>query len=770
MSDRPAWLGDMLALQQAVAARAADFDRIADAVVERTLDILPAATGAIIEIREDDHMVYRAASGGAVLQLGLRLKLQGSLSGRCIATGEPQICFDAATDDRVDRDACRQVGVGSMILVPLPYQGEVAGVLKAYSDRPNAFDEGDLDIARLVAGPAITGLANAGHNDALRRFAATFDKAAVGIAHVSPDGRFLLVNDRFAAISGYDIDELIGLHFRHISHPDDYLEDAKSAAALIAGEAESYAIEKRYVRKDGSIVWIMLTVSLVRDEAGDPDFFVSVVEDISAQRTAELANDAKSAFLANMSHEIRTPMNGILGFVDLLLDAELPSEQRRQVRMIADSGRALMRLLNDILDLSKIEAGLMDMVSEPFELAHALNACLNLVRPSANQKGLALTAAIDPALPHMAVGDGLRLRQIVLNLLGNAVKFTEAGSISLVARALPKSRLEVSVEDTGPGIAPDRHAAIFDKFVQADPGTAGRFGGTGLGLAISAQLARLMGGSLTLDSALGRGSRFSLVIPLDAHCDVAPPPSPARPKARASFDGARILVAEDHDINQMLIRAMLERLGCAVDIADDGARAIDMVARAGGLGTPYALVLMDIQMPVMNGIDAARALRSRGTDPAALPIIALSANAHHEDAAATRAAGMQAHLTKPIRLPALQEALQTWLPSAPASDDSASEQALIDSLRDRYLGRRREVQAAAQAVLAAAAPDGTAIEALAGMAHKLAGNAAMFGEHEVGIAAQGVDQALADREAKDALDPRARTAIEAFLDSCNGLT
>ena len=140
MTDRPAWLADMLALQQAVAARAADFDRIADAVVERTLDILPAATGAIIEIREDDHMVYRAASGGAVLQLGLRLKLQGSLSGRCIATGEPQICFDAEVDDRVDRDACRQVGVGSMILVPLPYQGEVAGVLKAYSDRPNAFD------------------------------------------------------------------------------------------------------------------------------------------------------------------------------------------------------------------------------------------------------------------------------------------------------------------------------------------------------------------------------------------------------------------------------------------------------------------------------------------------------------------------------------------------------------------------------------------------------------------------------------------------------
>ncbi|MGN6374174.1 MAG: ATP-binding protein, partial [Sphingomonas sp.] len=598
------------------------------------------------------------------------------------------------------------------------------------------------------------------------RFAATFDKAAVGIAHVSPDGRFLLVNDRFAAISGYDSDELIGLHFRYISHPDDYLEEARRAAGLLAGEADSYAIEKRYVRKDGSIVWIMLTVSLVRDDAGQADFFVSVVEDLSAQRTAELANEAKSAFLANMSHEIRTPMNGILGFVDLLLDAELPSEQRRQVRMIADSGRALMRLLNDILDLSKIEAGLMDMVSEPFELAHALNACLNLVRPSANQKGLALDAAIDPALPHMAIGDGLRLRQIVLNLLGNAVKFTTSGSVSLVARALPNARLEVSIEDTGPGIAPDRQAAIFDKFVQAEPGTAGRFGGTGLGLAISAQLARLMGGSLTLDSALGRGSRFSLVVPLEAHCDVTPPPPPAAPKEKVDFDGARILVAEDHDINQMLIRAMLQRLGCAVDIASDGAQAIELVEQARERGAPYALVLMDIQMPVMDGIEAARALRSRGIDATVLPIIALSANAHHEDIAATRAAGMQAHLTKPIRLPSLREALQAWLPPSEAASDRSDEQALIDSLRDRYLMRRREVEGAARTLLAMAAPTAEARRALGEQAHKLAGNAATFGEPEVGIAAQEIEEAVTANSAETALDPHARAAIQRFLDRC----
>jgi PAS domain S-box-containing protein len=742
MPDHPSWLPAILSLQEAVAEHAADLSQIVDLVVARTLDILPAATGAIIEMRDGEVMVYRAASGTAVQQLGLRLKVSGSLSGRCITTGEPQLCVDSEEDDRVDREACRRIGVRSMMLVPLPFQGAIVGVLKAYSDRPAAFAPADMDIARLIAGPVVTGLANAANTESARQFTATFEKAAVGIAHVAPDGRLLRVNGRFAAISGYSAEELVGLHFRRISHPDDYAEDARSAAALMAGEAESYSIEKRYIRKDGSIVWINLTVSLVRDASGAPDFFVSVVEDVSARRTAELASEAKSAFLANMSHEIRTPMNGILGFADLLLDGELGAEQRRQLRMIADSGRALMRLLNDILDLSKIEAGQMELASEPFELAHALNACLNLVRPSADQKGLALVAAIDPALPHRATGDGLRLRQIVLNLLGNAVKFTAAGSVTLVARALPGERFEISVEDTGPGIDPDRQAAIFQKFVQADALTAERYGGTGLGLSISAQLARLMGGTLALDSTPGKGSRFILTLPLEPMCDVAPEQAPTAGDVTPSFSHARVLVAEDHDVNQELIRAMLGRLGCEVDIAADGAQAIAMVDEAIAADRPYDLLFMDMQMPIMDGRTATRMLRETGIGPDMLPIIALTANAHEEDVATMRAAGTQGHAAKPIQLTTLRAILAQWLPNAGSAEHSVGEAALIDALRQRYQQRRDEVVARAQALLASQSVSAADIRELAGLAHKLAGNAATFGEPKVGVAAYALEATI----------------------------
>ena len=766
MNDNPSWLPAMLALQEAVAERATDFDRIVDIVVERTLVIIPAAVGAIIEMRDGDEMVYRAASGTAVRQMGLRLKLSGSLSGRCITTGEPQICADSERDPRVDRDACRRVGVRSMMLVPLTFQGAIVGVLKAYSDRPDAFGPEVLDIARLIAGPVVTGLANAAHAEETRRYAATFDKAAVGIAHVAPDGRLLSVNHRFAAISGYSEEELIGLHFRHISHPDDYLEDARSAAELIDGKADSYTIEKRYIRKDGSIIWINLTVSLVRDAAGDPDFFVSIVEDVSARRSAELASAAKSAFLANMSHEIRTPMNGILGFADLLLDGELPPEQRRQVKMIADSGRSLLRLINDILDLSKIEAEQMDIASEPFELAHALNACLNLVRPTADQKGLALTATFDPALPHMVIGDGLRLRQVVLNLLGNAVKFTASGSVRLTARALPHGHLEVSVEDTGPGISPDRQLAVFDKFVQADAKVAGRYGGSGLGLSISTQLVRLMGGTLSLQSTPGSGSRFTFNIPLEALCDAVPAPSTTT-RDQADLAGARILVAEDHDVNQELIRAMLDRLGCTVDIAPDGAEAISMVVEASRRGAPYRLLLMDVQMPIMDGLEAARALRRQGIDADQLPVVALTANAHEEDIVAARAAGMQDHLAKPIRLDALRDTIIKWVPGSTRTPaPSEEEEALVHALRDRYLKRRGEVENAVRSLYAADAPHATELASSARLAHKLAGNAAMFGEGAVGDAALLVEETLIDSVRHDCITDAARNAMKAFLEAC----
>lgn len=235
--DSPGWMQEMLALQSAVTEAYADFQQIIDEVVARALRIIPLATGAIVEMRDGEDVVYRAASGTSIKQIGLRLALSGSLSGVCIATGETQFCHDSETDPRVDRDACRKVGVRSMMLVPLPYHGQSVGVLKVYSGQVAAFSRADLDIVRLMAGPIVTGFANAAHSDAARHFAATFEQAAVGLAHCSPEGRFLLVNDRFCEIAGYSRDELVGLDYRQITHPADYEIDARLAGRLLLGRS-----------------------------------------------------------------------------------------------------------------------------------------------------------------------------------------------------------------------------------------------------------------------------------------------------------------------------------------------------------------------------------------------------------------------------------------------------------------------------------------------------------------------------------------------------
>nr|WP_176392325.1 ATP-binding protein [Sphingomonas sp. CDS-1] len=757
----PGWMKEMLALQSAVAEAYADFQQIIDEVVVRALRIIPLATGAIVEMRDGEEVVYRAVSGTSIKQIGLRLALSGSLSGTCIATGETQFCHDSETDPRVDRDACRKVGVRSMMLVPLPYHGQTVGVLKVYSDRMAAFTRADLDIVRLMAGPIITGFANAAHSDAARRFAATFEQAAVGLAHCSPEGRFLLVNDRFCDIAGYSREELAGLDYRQITHPADYEIDARLAGRLLLGEISDFAYEKRYVRKDGGVVWINLTVSLVRDAAGGPDFFVSVVEDISARHSAEMASAAKTGFLANMSHEIRTPMNGILGFADLLLGAGLPPEQHHQVKMIADSGRAMMRLLNDILDLSKVEAGQMEIAHEPFDLIHALDACLNLVRASAGQKGVELIRDIADDLPRMMLGDGLRLRQVVLNLLGNAVKFTAEGHVALRVHLDGADRLVIAVEDSGPGIAPERQAAIFEKFVQADVGTAARFGGSGLGLSISAQLVTLMNGELSLDSTVGQGSRFTLHLPFE-QADAAALSSIALPPAGTAVHLAdlRVLVAEDHDVNQELVRAMLERIGCTATIVPNGAQALAAVLRAREEGAPYDILLMDMQMPVMDGLDAARAIRGQGVTAHELPILALTANAFGEDVHASLAAGMQAHLVKPLRLADLQQALATWLPAKAIEEAPEAFDPVTQQLSERFREKTALWSVLLTRLLDDPAPAGEALEEAQGELHKIAGTAAMFGQATLGSAAEAAEQALRERGQMDAaVAGRIRTVI-----------
>jgi len=382
-----------------------------------------------------------------------------------------------------------------------------------------------------------------------------------------------------------------------------------------------------------------------------------------AKLEAEAASAAKSIFLATMSHEIRTPLNGVIGFADLLLQSPLNAEQKRFVQLQRDAGMGLLTVINDILDFSKLEAGKFQIEPVDADFPALLRSCGALFQPAAREKGLTLTVEIAPNVPQRGRLDGYRLRQAVSNLLSNAVKFTRAGSVVLRAEGIVadgETRLRLAVRDTGIGIPADKLGKLFQHFSQVDGSISREFGGTGLGLAISRRIIGLMGGTLGVESVLGTGSVFTIEVPYQTALLHMAAPSEAEPIV--SERRLNVLVAEDVVPNQIMIEIVLGKAGHEVNVVENGALAVEAVQRG-----DYDVVLMDLQMPVMDGLEATRRIRALAGPANRVPIVALTANVMPDEIAACRAAGMQAHLAKPIDAAALIALIDRLGAAAPAS-------------------------------------------------------------------------------------------------------
>jgi signal transduction histidine kinase/ActR/RegA family two-component response regulator len=407
-----------------------------------------------------------------------------------------------------------------------------------------------------------------------------------------------------------------------------------------------------------------------------------IVATEKTQKMAEaalMASKAKGEFLANMSHEIRTPMNGVLGMVDLLLQTKLTAEQQESCRIIKCSADSLLCIINDILDFSKIEAGKMQVERVNFDLQDVLTGAVKLLAPQAQAKALELTADIDKTLGPVVVGDPVRVRQILLNVLNNAVKFTESGKVHLEARRVSETEegveVRFAVTDTGIGMSDEDQKKLFQSFTQADTSTTRRFGGSGLGLAICRKLVEMMGGSISAVSTLGQGSTFTVTVNFGkatgGRASLPAPPESPTALAIPAGDDTRVLLAEDNAINQIVAIKQLEKLGYQVEVAKNGVAAVEAQSRGN-----YPIIFMDCQMPDMDGYEATKKIRQleleKGLKPAR--IIAMTANAMEGDAELCLATGMDDYVAKPVDQTKLASVLnrQKNAPKAKAAEPAAA--------------------------------------------------------------------------------------------------
>jgi PAS domain S-box-containing protein len=624
------------------------------------------------------------------------------LPGRAWSELAPVWIADASEEPYFARaDAARRADLHGAFAFPLVQGRRVFGVIAAFSWAIERPDEDLVALAASLGGQIGLYLDRRRAQDAAARSAAerqaVFNAATeVAIISTDVDGTIQLFNTGATRMLGYSAEELsgkrtVGMLFpraeisarlRELAHQFGGPRRVAKAAvfageSLLSGGTETR--EWNFVRKDGALVPVQLIVSVIRGPEGHAEGFLGIATDITVRKRAEeemarardmalRAAQLKSDFLANMSHEIRTPMNAIIGMTGLLLETKLDARQNDFAQTVRAAGDALLAIINDILDFSKIEAGKMRLESIPFDLRAVAEGAAEMVGDRARAKGLELTVSLPPGVPTGLRGDPNRLRQVLLNLLGNAVKFTEAGEVGLFVECLSapgeKARLRFAVRDTGIGIAAEAQRDLFQSFTQADASTTRRFGGSGLGLAICKQLVELMGGKIGLESSPGRGSVFWCELAFDPAPEAAVATAP-----RPNLEGLRVLVVDDNPVNRRILAIQLEswRMTCAA--VETGAEALERLRGAAAGGAPYSLAILDMHMPGMDGLELARRVRAEPA-LAMTRLIMLSSSPLAPEMGERRALGIAAHLTKPVRQSVLLDSLESAMAGGSVVPDS----------------------------------------------------------------------------------------------------
>ena len=610
----------------------------------------------------------------------------------------------------------------------------------------------------------------------LSRVAARTDN---GVIITDRDGRVEWINDGFTRISGYTLADMAG------RKPGSVLQGPETDQHTVQRIREMLQQGKGFVEtllnysRNGRPYWVSIEAQPIRDEAGNVTQFMAIERDITetlereqqleeSRRKAEVANQVKSRFLAMMSHEIRTPLNGILGSLGLLQDTTLDTEQRKYVTTSRNSAEWLLSIINNILDFSKMEAGRTGLEPGVFSIRDLLDSVVEMLEPRVHGKALRINSELDPGLPEMVKGDASKIRQVLLNLAGNAVKFTDHGHVTLSVAPCQQHEdglwLRFTVTDTGAGISAQDQQRLFEEFWSGQqPAT---MTGTGLGLTISRQLVEILGGNINLHSETGKGSSFCFDIPLAGISAEELAAEQARRAAsrqrdtqtrQAMFSG-RVLIAEDNPANQMIAQSLLARLGLSSDVVANGLEAVEALR-----SRPYDLVLMDIGMPEMDGIQATRAIRSLQGPAARTPIIALTAHVMSGEREDVLSQGLDDYLAKPVDRTELCYCLERWLPGSglttpaaePPADDSSPPEAdtLIDPgiLHQLFeeIGDEMAPQVLAsfitelqeQTAAMETAYDRYDLDALGKAAHRLKGSTASFGATRLGTALVELEQA-----------------------------